>query len=147
MTSNNSPTLLNDTDSLLLDTHILIWYAEGVKLSPTQVEIIESYRKISRLFISAISIWEIAMLLNKSRLNLSLPLQEWLDKLLALQGLSVADLSLNILIESCNLPNFQHKDPADKMLIATARCMDLLFMTMDQKLIDYAKNGNIKLTV
>lgn len=133
------------SSQLLLDTHIIIWYAEGIKLSESHVEKIENARKNQKLFISQISIWEIAMLINKERLSFSLPLKEWIDKLLSIDGLSFLDLTTSILVESCQLPSYAHKDPVDRMIIATARCLNIELMTADQKILDYGSNGYVKI--
>ncbi|HJD56661.1 PIN domain-containing protein [Candidatus Tisiphia endosymbiont of Ptychoptera albimana] len=58
-------------ERLTLDTHVLIWYTEGIKLSKEQVKIIEQVRQASNLYVSAISIWETAMLINKDRMSLT----------------------------------------------------------------------------
>lgn len=138
MTSNTS----NDTDSLLLDTHILIWYVEGDNhLTKQHLEIIEKARQQNKLHISDISIWEIAMLSEKERIVLSVTLSEWIDKALSIEGINIIDLSANILIESCQLPHYPHKDPADRMIIAAARHLSIALMTFDNKIIDYAKKG------
>ena len=134
------------SNKLLLDTHILVWYAEGIKLSKLQVEVIEKARKDSNLFISHISIWEIVMLVNKGRVSFSLPIQEWIDKLLSIEGFSIAELTTSILIESCQLPNYEHKDPVDRMIIATARCCNAVLMTADQKILDYGTIGYVKVS-
>jgi PIN domain nuclease of toxin-antitoxin system len=130
---------------LVLDTHVLIWYAEGINLSNAQVEEVDNYRKGAGLLVSSISMWEIAMLLNKGKISLSLPLQEWIGKLASMDGLSMVDLTTEILIESCQLPNCNHKAPADRMIIATARCFDAVLITMDQKILEYGRNGSVKI--
>jgi len=111
----------NAIQKLILDTHIIIWYVEGIKLSATQVDLIDRIRTSGELYISNISIWEIAMLFNKGKIIFSITLSEWINKLLSTPGLNLLDLSTSILIESCELPHYEHKDPADRMLIATAK--------------------------
>ena len=138
MTSNIS----NDPNSVLLDTHILIWYVEGDNhLKKQHLDIIEKARQQNKLYISAISIWEITMLSEKERIVLSVTLSEWIDKALSTEGLNIIDLSTNILIESCQLPHYPHKDPADRMIIATARHLSISLMTFDNKMIEYADKG------
>jgi len=137
----------NDPDALLLDTHILIWYVEGDShLTKQQIEILEKARRQNKLYISAISIWEITMLSEKERIVLSVTLSEWIDKALSIEGLNIIDLSADILIESCQLPHYLHKDPADRMIIATARHLRISLMTFDNKMIEYADKGYLTIT-
>ena len=132
-------------EKILLDTHILIWYAEGIKLSPYQIELIESARKRAELYISAISIWEITMLTNQGKVIFSINTNEWIDKLLSIPGLNLIDLTIPILMQSCELPNYQYEDYADRMIIATGRVNNISLMTCDNKLIDYGKQGYLRL--
>lgn len=99
MNSNQYPGLEN----LTLDTDVLIWYAEGINLTQSQVDLIEKAREKECLYISAISIWEIALLANKDRIAFSISLDEWINKILSTPGLHVIGLSIPILIESCVL--------------------------------------------
>jgi PIN domain nuclease of toxin-antitoxin system len=135
----------NAINKLILDTHIIIWYVEGIKLSDTQVDLIDRIRTSGELYISNISIWEIAMLFNKGKIIFSITLSEWINKLLSTPGLNLMDLSTSILIESCGLPHYEHKDPVDRMLIATARNINSYLMTFDQKIIEYASRGYLKI--
>ena len=132
-------------DKILLDTHIVIWYTEGIKLSPYQIGLIESARKRNELYISAISIWEITMLATKCKVIFSMSTNEWINKLLSIPGLNLIDLSVPILMQSCELPNYQYKDPADRMIIATSRVNSLSLMTFDSKIIDYGTQGYLKI--
>ncbi|KJV81107.1 PIN domain protein [Rickettsia hoogstraalii str. RCCE3] len=131
--------------NLILDTHILIWYAEGIKLSKHQIELIEKAREHNMLYISAISIWEVAMLENKGKIVLSISLNDWINKLLSIPGLNLIDLSVSVLIESCFLPNYEHKDPADRFIIASTRNNNSYLFTCDQKIIEYANLGYLKI--
>lgn len=134
-----------EVEKLTLDTHILLWYVEGMNLSESQVRIIESARVKGNLYISTISIWEIALLCSKGKIVLSIPLNEWISKLLAIPGLNLIELSPTILVESCSLPNFEHKDPADRFIISTVRSINSHLMSFDQKIIDYANSGYLKI--
>jgi PIN domain nuclease of toxin-antitoxin system len=131
-------------EKLVMDTHTLIWYLEGIELSEQQVKIIEQQRHLNQLYISAISIWEVTMLINKKKTAISISINEWLNKVLAIPGLNIIDLTLNILMESCNLPSYDHKDPADRMIIASTREIDGHLLTFDRKILDYAENGYLK---
>ena len=69
--NNTSTSTLQKIEKLVIDTHILIWYLEGIELSQQQVQIIENQRNLSQLYISAISIWEVSMLINKKKAAIS----------------------------------------------------------------------------
>lgn len=132
-------------EKILLDTHTILWYAEGIKLSSSQVKLTESARRNGGLYISAISIWEITMLATKGKIIFSISTNEWINKLLSMPGLNLIDLSVPILMQSCDLPNYQYKDPADRMIIATSRVNSISLMTFDSKIIDYGKQGYLRL--
>jgi PIN domain nuclease of toxin-antitoxin system len=131
---------------LLLDTHIWLWYAEGVAdaLSPTVLAGIDQARKERRLYVSVISAWEIGLLLAKHRIVLSVPLQDWVEQAAALPGLRVRALTTEVAIESTLLPGEPHADPADRFLIAEARLASLTLVTADRKIIDYGRAGHVR---
>lgn len=135
----------NHMEKLILDTHMLIWYLEGIELSQVQVELIEAQRMRGQLYISAITIWEVTMLINKQKIALSLSLHEWVSKVAAIEGLNILDLSINILVESCHLPNYGHQDPADRLIIASSRAINAHLLTLDQKILTYANDGYLKI--
>jgi PIN domain nuclease of toxin-antitoxin system len=131
---------------LLLDTHIWLWYAEGIAdmLSADTLAQIEEARQERRLHISVISVWEIGLLLAKNRIVLSAPLQDWIEQGAALPGLRVRALTTEVAIESTLLPGEPHADPADRFLIAEARVARLTLVTADRKIIDYGRAGHIR---
>lgn len=135
----------SERGKLLLDTHILLWYVEGINLPAASVESIELFRKADNLYLSAISIWEVAMLTGKGKIIFSVALKEWVDKVLSIPGLNIIDLSVPILLESCGLPNYPHKDPADRLIMASSRIVGCRLMTLDEKIIEYGERGYLKI--
>lgn len=135
----------NDIEMLTLDTHILLWYLEGIELNERQVASIESARKKNKLYISAISIWEISLLANRGRIAFAIDMKEWVSQVMNIPGLNMIELSPDVLIESTILPTYMHKDPADRMIIASARSMNSYLMTKDEKIIEYGNNGYVKI--
>lgn len=131
---------------LLLDTHTLLWYAEGggKPLAPSALEAMEQARTARTLFISSISIWEIGMLCAKGRLTLSSPVDEWLRRVMAMTTLRELPLDLVTALESTRLPGACHGDPADRFLIAGARVHDLVLATADGKIIAYGNAGHVR---
>jgi len=131
-------------EKILLDTHIFVWMiTEQEQLSEKVHSLIEQYISGRRILISAITVWEIAMLVQKNRLQFSLPIKEWVEKAITTPGVTVIPLSVNILLESCLLPGTFHSDPADRMIVATARIENAAILTRDQLILDYASYGFI----
>jgi len=132
--------------ALLLDTHIWLWYAEGVggRLRPAGVKILEEARKTDGLLVSAISVWEIGTLSAKGRIQLSIPLRDWVSKALDGPGIHLAPLDALAAVESTLLPGQAHGDPADRFLIATARTQGIALATRDKDIIEYGKLGFLR---
>lgn len=141
---NNSNEAKTVFSKLILDTHVLIWYLEGINLTQEHIRIIDTAKQNNSLYISAISIWEIAMLSSKAKIVFSIGLNEWVEEVLKIPGLNLLELTIPILIESTALPNYEHKDPADRMIISTCRYTNSHLITFDQKIIDYANKGYLK---
>ncbi len=131
--------------TLLLNTHIWLWYAEGAEnLSADTVMQINQARAQRRLHVSVISVWEIGLLLAKNRIVLSAPFQEWVELGTALPGLRLRMLSAEVAIESTLLPGSPHADPADRFLIAETRVAGFTLVTADRKIIDYGRAGHVR---
>lgn len=127
---------------LLLDTHALVWLVEGdAQMSAAAQRAIAAARAI---WVSAITPWEIGMLVAKGQLSFTTDLQEWVDEVLVLPGLRLAQLSPAIAIASSRLPGDLHGDPADRPIAATARHLDMELMTADEKLLDFGAKGNLR---
>lgn len=92
---------------------------------------------------SAISIWEIAMLVKKKRISLNTTCHIWVNRVLSLPGVFLVPLSPDVAIETCELPGNFHGDPADRMIVATAKVENLYVISRDQKLIDYCTKHKI----
>jgi PIN domain nuclease of toxin-antitoxin system len=128
---------------LLLDTHVLIWLAEGLKeLPPASRKLIDDVARKAGIYVSAISFWEVAMLSAKGRISLSQPLADWRDRVLSAPGLAELALTGDIGIEAAQLPGEMHSDPADRMLVATARIHRLRLATRDSRLLEYGEAGH-----
>lgn len=133
-------------DHLLLDTHVWIWLSFGStgRLKPSTRKLLDGARADRPLYVSIVSIWEIAMLSTKNRLNLFMPLGAWVERALDHPGIRLIGLDrTSIVIDSCQLPGDFHADPADRFLIATARDMNLTLVTSDKKILGYGKAGYV----
>jgi PIN domain nuclease of toxin-antitoxin system len=101
---------------------------------------IESAARRGALWISAISVWEAAMLDAKGRIALEPDALAWIRKSLEISGMTLAPLTVEIAVLSTRLPGPPAGDPADRILLATARAEGLTLITRDRKLLDYAKH-------
>jgi len=123
----------------LLDTHVLIWWLNDRKrLSPAQQEVVASVRPDKPLLISDISLWEVATLHGLGRIRLALPLREWLDKATAPPLVQRQGVSPAIATEVAALPDSFHRDPADRILVATARVLGATLLTQDRRIVGAA---------
>lgn len=129
---------------LLLDTHAAIWITEDQPIASGAVEAIDAaYRAGSTVFVSAITAWEIGLLVSRNRLNLVARPERWFQRLLAIPGVRLADLSPDILIASSFLPGQPPRDPADRILLATARDLGATLITRDRLLLKYGEDGQV----
>jgi len=130
----------------LLDTHVWLWYAEGMtdQLKPTAIKKLDSARRAEGLWISAISVWEIGMQVARGRVQLSVPLNNWVERALSGPGIYFAPLNAVAAAESTLLPGALHGDPADRFLIATARTQDMTLATRDRNIVKYSKLGFVR---
>lgn len=131
-------------NGLLIDTHIWLWFASpDPRLRRAgQIAIDEAIRS-GKLRVSVISLWEISQLEAAGRLHLNMPIEEWMQAALALPGLKVIELELPIILDAHRLPGEFHKDPADQILVATARHHELTLLTEDKKILEYAQQGYV----
>lgn len=122
---------------IVIDTHIWIWWASELPdLKPRYRELLESNRS-GGLGVSVISIWEISKKYQLGKLGLNRPFDDWLKDALALPDLRLLDLSHEILVESTRLPDGFRSDPADEIIVATARMLNVPLLTADEKLLNY----------
>ena len=124
---------------IVLDTHALIWWVSGDEsLSPNALKLIEGARDSGRpVLVSAISAWEIAMLIDKDRLSLTMDLDEWLDAVDSLDGVEWIPVTRQVMVDSVNLPGSFHADPADRMIVALARTENAELVTADRRIQAY----------
>lgn|SRR3989344_8606229 len=123
---------------IVLDTHVLIWLVSNPeKLSKKAKKLIDNEIKKRPLLVSSISVWEIFMLMQKRRLILTLDSNTWMEKVEQLPFLQFVPIDNTIASKSVILPNLIHQDPADRMIIATARENGATLITSDKKILLY----------
>ena len=129
----------------LLDTCAAIWIMNGDPLrDPAATELPQALERNGRLVISPITAWEIATLVAKKRILLTLRPEVWFSKLCDLPGVTLVDMPPSVLIASTSLPGKTPADPADRILIATAREFDYTLVTRDRLLLKYASSGYVR---
>ena len=124
---------------ILLDTHTWIWSHSATKLLSDNVKKLIKKTLIDQRAIASISIWEFAMMVVKGRIRVKIDPKLWLDNAIRNSGLKVIELSPEIALESCNLPGNFHKDPADQIIVATARDQGVTILTTDRSFWTTAK--------
>ena len=127
--------------AILLDTHILIWWRlDSKRLNPAQTRRLQHLESRQEpIAISAITLWEIAMLSARGRIEMTEPLDVWLDEIEENGLIQVLPLTARIAAESVRLgPDF-HNDPADQMIVSTARIHRIPLMTADERIIKWGK--------
>lgn len=123
---------------ILLDTHIWVWWVhQDERLSPRVKSFIERHEQAD-LGVSAISCWEVAKLVERGRLRLPLPTSDWLHAALGYPGVRLLELSPDIAAEACSLPGEFHADPADQIIVATARHHRVGLVTLDERIRRYS---------
>ena len=122
---------------IVLDTHIWVWWVHGDAQLPRYYRTYLQQEEVQGFGVSAISCWEVAKLVEYGRLNLPCSVGEWLNQALAYPGVRLLDLTSQIAVESTQLPGIFHRDPADQIIVATARVYDCPIVTLDGRILAY----------
>ena len=126
---------------LLLDTHVWLDFLNASpRLRPATVTAIEAARSSGSVFVSVISTWEVALLVRLKRIDLHSPIEQWIDDALKLPGLNLLPLTPRIAIAAVELSDPMHKDPADRILVASARVERLTLVTRDHDILTFARS-------
>jgi PIN domain nuclease of toxin-antitoxin system len=124
-----------------------VWVQNGPKsnFSEAAATAIRHAAEDDALIISAISVWELGLLLARGRVQFpGYSARDWIREALATPGLSTIDVDANIAFDSTQLPGPIHADPADRIIVATARHLGATLLTRDRKLIEYGRQGHLK---
>jgi PIN domain nuclease of toxin-antitoxin system len=122
---------------IVLDTHIWVWWTHGDAHLPEPYRLYLQQEEARGLGVSAISCWEIAKLVERDRLRLPNPVGEWLEQALSYPGLQLLELTPEISVASTQLPGEFHRDPADQIIVATARVYHCPLVTLDERILAY----------
>jgi PIN domain nuclease of toxin-antitoxin system len=130
--------------ALVLDTHVWLWLVEGIHpIDPGLVAQVDASRSNGEVYVSAISLWEVAMADARRRVQLSLPCAQWIEASLLAGRTVLAPLTPAIAIESVHLPGPIHNDPMDRIIVATARTLGATLVTHDRRLVAYGRAGHL----
>ena len=122
---------------IVLDTHIWIWWTHNDDRITVKLRENIQMNENAGLGVSVFSCWEIAKLVEIKRVTLHCPIDEWIDTALDYPGIRLLELTPEIAIESTQLPGEFHRDPADQIIVATARVNDCPLLTVDHKILNY----------
>jgi PIN domain nuclease of toxin-antitoxin system len=129
---------------LLLDTHVWLWLVNGAEpIKRPVLSAVEGAARRGLIRVSAISVWEVAMLVAKGRVRLAKDCLAWVHEALSAPGTSLLPLTPEISVESSRLPGEFHGDPADRILVATARLLGATLLTRDERILAYGKGKHV----
>jgi PIN domain nuclease of toxin-antitoxin system len=130
---------------ILLDTHPLIWFSQGdERLGRRTRDLIIDCGERNEVLLSPISFWEAAMLVRKGRVSLGMSTHSWAIMVQESGRMHIAGLSPTTGVDAGELPDDIHGDPADRLLIATARLSGCALVTADRKILGYARAGHVQ---
>ena len=130
--------------AILLDTCTAIYIMEDQWMLPAAVDAIDrAYDRDERVCVSPITAWEVGMLASKDRFKSCYPAPRWWSLLVGLPQIAVTDMPPQLLLDSSFLPGELHRDPADRIIAATAREYGFTVMTRDRALLDYGMQGHL----
>ncbi|MEA2113888.1 MAG: type II toxin-antitoxin system VapC family toxin [Thermodesulfobacteriota bacterium] len=123
---------------ILLDTHVWIWWISNIEKFPQKaLRYINKARGKNSIIISSISTWEIALLVERGRLDLSIDVRDWVRKTEGLEFVRFMPVDNTISLRSVSLPGEFHADPADRIITATAMTMGIPLITRNEKILGY----------
>jgi PIN domain nuclease of toxin-antitoxin system len=124
---------------IVLDTHALLWWInDPTALSAAAKSVIDEAISSRTVYVSCITSWEIALLVERGRLQLSLDVRDWLHRCESLPFVRFVPVDNAIAVESVRLPNFSQSDPANRIIVATALSLGAILVTKDEKLRSYS---------
>jgi len=125
---------------IVLDTHAWVWFISNPELlSERAKRHVDAAVEEKAVMISSISVWEVALLIAKKRLILTLELNDWVAKSEMLPFFKFIPVDNSVAIKSVNLPQPLHSDPADRIIIATAISLGAPMVTKDEKILNYSQ--------
>jgi PIN domain nuclease of toxin-antitoxin system len=128
---------------LLLDTHAAIWFSRDELTAFASERLDEAARTGVATYVSPITAWEVGLLVSLKRIDLLATPQRWFARVLSIPNVQLTELSPEILIAASFLPGTPPRDPADRILLATARDLGAMLVTRDREMLAYGERGNV----
>jgi PIN domain nuclease of toxin-antitoxin system len=129
---------LGDIKVIVLDTHVWVWFVSNPELlSKAAQKAIDAAMEQEEICVSSISAWEVALLVAKGRLKLTLDVADWIARSERLPFFQFMPIDNSVAVKSVALPQPLHNDPADRIIIATAITIGAPVVTKDEKILDY----------
>ncbi len=123
---------------IVLDTHVWVWWlSESQALSPKVQKLLTEAQAKQAIFISSISVWEVAQLASRGRLKLTMDPGDWIAQTESLSFINFVPIDNRIALRSVQLPHPLHQDPADRIIMATAMILGMPLITKDEKISRY----------
>ncbi len=134
------------SENYLVDTHVWLWYALGnsQRLPPPLAHRLTALDEQQRLRLSVMSVWELAMLVAKNRIQLGCAINGWVEAFFARTRYQLVGVNISVALDANALPGSFHPDPADRLIVATARHHRLTLITDDRKILDYGARGYLR---
>ncbi|HUQ94554.1 MAG TPA: type II toxin-antitoxin system VapC family toxin [Bryobacteraceae bacterium] len=134
------------SEPLLLDTHCWLWLQFGYdrKFKRQSRQAIERAMRRNDCVVSIISIWEFGMLASKGRVRINNDKVQWVNDALKTEGITLIPLTPEAAMEASNLPGEFHGDPADRLLVATARHLGATLVTADECILEYGRQKHVR---
>ena len=132
---------------VLLDTCAILWLAAGVELAVSANRVVQRAASDGHVYVSAASVWEIGLQVAKGRVRFAdafTGADGWMQAFMARPGVKDVPLTAAIALASAFLPDLDHRDPADRFLIATARTLAVPIVTRDRFILDYGRRGHVQ---
>ncbi len=125
---------------IVLDTHVWVWWmSDRTQLSKRAQKAVEEHKEFGKIVISSISTWEVAMLVLRKRLKLTMDVEDWLSRAEAIPFLNFVPVDNYIALKATQLNSDLHKDPADRIIIATAIVLGASLVTKDRRIRNFRK--------
>ena len=135
---------MTEKPRLLLDTCVLLFSARDAQIGKPASAAIDDATPDGRLFVSPVSAWEFGQLMRCGRMRATLPAYEFFDQLVTRAVAKICELTPAVMAQASFLPQLDHRDPADCLLIATARAFDFTLVTRDRTMLGYGAAGHVK---
>ena len=130
--------------NLLLDTHVWLWLMSNTQLDEETLDTCRHAASAGELYLSPMSLWEIALKASRGKLDIPAPVRKWLRDAVQRTQVQLAPFTLDVACECADLPVDFHGDPADRILAATCRVNGFTLLTRDEPMLELARNGVLR---